>query len=63
MVIVNEDWQEGMGSSLRSGLLALSSLPKVDAVIVTLVDLPGLTAESITMNAIEVVISWYANHH
>ena len=34
-------WAEGMGASLRAGLAAL---PDVDAVLVHLVDLPGVTA-------------------
>ena len=35
------DWAEGMGASLRAGLAALP--PDVDAVLVHLVDLPGVT--------------------
>ena len=46
-VVVNEDWAEGMGSSLRAGLAALDAAAGVDAVVVTLVDLPGLTAEGV----------------
>ena len=42
-VVVNPDWAEGMGSSLRCGLRALD----VDRVIVTLVDLPGLSPEAV----------------
>ena len=37
------DWAEGMGASLRAGLAALD--PDADAVLVTLVDLPDVTAE------------------
>ena len=44
VVVVNDDWPEGMGSSLRTGLSALDVMADVDSVIVTLVDLPGLTA-------------------
>lgn len=46
-ILVNDDWPEGMGSSLRLGLQALSEQTTADAVIVTLVDLPGLTPEAI----------------
>lgn len=46
-VIVNDDWPEGMGSSLRTGLQALSEQTTADAVVVTLVDLPGLSPEAI----------------
>jgi CTP:molybdopterin cytidylyltransferase MocA len=47
VVVVNEEWPEGMGSSLRAGLSALTSMADVGAVIVTLVDLPGLTAAGV----------------
>ena len=41
--MVAADWAEGMGASLRAGLAALDG--GADAVVVTLVDLPDLTAE------------------
>lgn len=44
-VIINDEWPEGMGSSLRAGLEHLSSTDS-DRVLVTLVDLPGLTADA-----------------
>ncbi|BCJ41979.1 4-diphosphocytidyl-2C-methyl-D-erythritol synthase [Actinoplanes ianthinogenes] len=43
-VVVNPDWASGMGSSLRAGLAALSG---EDAVVVLLVDMPGVTAEAV----------------
>lgn len=46
-VVVNGEWSEGMGSSLRTGLAQLDSAADVDAAVVTLVDLPGLTAEGV----------------
>ena len=46
-VVVNADWPEGMGSSLRAGLAALSQRPEPDAVVVTLVDLPGMTPAAV----------------
>ena len=42
-VVVNDDWPQGMGSSLRAGLAHLATLDDVDRVLVTLVDLVGLT--------------------
>ncbi|GAA1659477.1 NTP transferase domain-containing protein [Catellatospora bangladeshensis] len=45
LVVVNEDWPSGMGSSLRAGLAALPA--QVDAVVVLLVDTPGITAEAV----------------
>ncbi|MFN8169233.1 MAG: nucleotidyltransferase family protein [Candidatus Nanopelagicales bacterium] len=46
-VVVNDGWTEGMGSSLRAGLGSLEALPDVDRAVVTLVDLPGLTAAAV----------------
>ncbi|MDP9796464.1 nicotine blue oxidoreductase [Catenuloplanes nepalensis] len=46
-VIVNDDWPIGMGSSLRAGLTALAARPEVDAAVVLLVDLPGMTAAGV----------------
>jgi CTP:molybdopterin cytidylyltransferase MocA len=45
LVVVNPDWPTGMGSSLRAGLAALPD--QVDAVVVLLVDTPGITAEAV----------------
>lgn len=44
--VENPDWAQGMGSSLRVGLAALSEMD-ADEVIVTLVDLPGLTSPAV----------------
>ncbi len=41
-VVVAEDWREGMGASLRAGLRSLSA---GEAALVTLVDLPDVSAE------------------
>ena len=43
-VVVAEDWDEGMGASLRAGLRSLADSPD-DAVVVSLVDLPDLVPE------------------
>ena len=55
-VLANRDWESGMASSLRTGLDGLRGWPVVagrwgggaiDAVLVTLVDMPGMTAEAL----------------
>ncbi|MCE7082068.1 NTP transferase domain-containing protein [Streptomyces sp. ST2-7A] len=40
-IVVNPEWERGMGSSLRAGL---TPPPAADAVLVTLVDQPGIGA-------------------
>ncbi|HET8661914.1 MAG TPA: nucleotidyltransferase family protein [Micromonosporaceae bacterium] len=48
VVVVNEAWTTGMGSSLRAGLEALaSSSPDVDAAAILLVDTPGVTPAAV----------------
>jgi nicotine blue oxidoreductase len=46
ITVVNADWATGMGSSLRLGLDTLVGT-EAEQVVVTLVDLPGLTAEAV----------------
>lgn len=46
VVTVNPAWEEGMGSSLRAGLAALSG-SDADAALVLLVDQPGIGAEAV----------------
>ena len=41
-VVLNPDWESGMGSSLRAGLAALPA--DADAALVSLVDLPDVTS-------------------
>ena len=43
VVVVNDQWAAGMGSSLRTGLAAVADLG-ADAVVVALVDQPHVTA-------------------
>ena len=44
LVLANRDWETGMASSLRTGLDGLRGLPmSVDAALVLLVDMPGMT--------------------
>ncbi|WP_182113216.1 MULTISPECIES: NTP transferase domain-containing protein [unclassified Actinotalea] len=45
-VLVAADWEGGMGASLRAGLRALADTPAA-AVVVTLVDTPGLTSAAV----------------
>jgi CTP:molybdopterin cytidylyltransferase MocA len=45
-LVENEGWKSGMGSSLRTGLEALGATD-ADAVVVLLVDTPGVTAEAV----------------
>jgi CTP:molybdopterin cytidylyltransferase MocA len=47
-VLANKDWETGMASSLRTGLDGLRGWPgRVDAALITLVDMPGMTAEAL----------------
>ena len=46
-VIINDQWVDGMGSSLRAGLRVLLENPKYLDVVISLVDLPGMTSEAI----------------
>lgn len=43
-VALNEDWHEGMSTSLRAGLQAVVPLAGVDAALIHLVDLPDVGA-------------------
>ena len=44
-VLANQEWESGMASSLRTGLDGLRGWPgRVDAALVLLVDMPGMTA-------------------
>ena len=44
-VVMNDDWHTGMASSLRTGLAALPAT--ADAVVISLVDQPGIVAEAV----------------
>ena len=47
-VLANRDWESGMASSLRTGLDGLRGWPgRIDAVLVTLVDMPGMMPEAL----------------
>jgi CTP:molybdopterin cytidylyltransferase MocA len=52
-VLANRDWETGMASSLRTGLDGLRGWPgRIDAVLVTLVDMPGMTPEALRALAV-----------
>ncbi|WP_234334882.1 nucleotidyltransferase family protein [Streptomyces sp. NRRL S-118] len=46
VLVDNPDWERGMGSSLRAGLASLAG-SGADAVVVSLVDQPGIGAEAV----------------
>ena len=47
-VLANRDWESGMASSLRTGLDGLRGWPgRVDAALLLLVDMPGMTPEAL----------------
>jgi len=51
-VLANKDWETGMASSLRTGLDGLRGWPgRVDAALVLLVDMPGMTPEALRLLA------------
>ena len=49
IVVANKQWETGMASSLRTGLEGLRGLPgtAIDAALVLLVDMPGMTAAAL----------------
>ncbi|MFG1810348.1 NTP transferase domain-containing protein [Streptomyces sp. NPDC049040] len=48
LLVDNPHWPEGMGSSLRAGLASLASVrPRPDAVVIALVDQPGVGAAAV----------------
>ncbi|WP_425547796.1 nucleotidyltransferase family protein [Actinocorallia longicatena] len=47
LIVPNAHWRDGMGSSLRAGLEALP--PDCPAVVVTLVDQPGIGPEAVRL--------------
>ena len=48
-VLANKEWETGMASSLRTGLEGLRGWPgRIDAALILLVDMPGMTAEALT---------------
>ena len=52
MVLANQDWETGMASSLRTGLDGLRGWPgRVDAALLLLVDMPGMTPDALARMA------------
>ena len=51
-VLANKDWETGMASSLRTGLEGLRAWPaRVDAALILLVDMPGMTPAALARMA------------
>ncbi len=50
-VIENSEWTSGMASSLRAGLNYMSDIEEIESVVISLVDLPGLTSEAVKVIA------------
>src|SRR4051794_39226947 len=52
VLLANRDWETGMASSLRTGLDGLRGLPgRIDAALVLLVDMPGMTPAALARMA------------
>jgi molybdenum cofactor cytidylyltransferase/nicotine blue oxidoreductase len=50
--LANADWETGMASSLRTGLDGLRGWPgQIDAALITLVDMPGMTPAALARMA------------
>lgn len=47
VVVPNDQWESGMASSLQAGLAAVAKDPAIARVVITLVDLPGMTAAAV----------------
>ena len=68
-IVINSNWQSGMGSSLKTGLNhLLTQAPSTDAVIMLVCDQPGITPDHLQALAQKyragkspIVASWYAN--
>ncbi|GIF09313.1 nucleotidyltransferase family protein [Actinoplanes siamensis] len=45
--VINPEWATGLGSSLRAGLASLAADASVDAAVILLVDMPGVTAGAV----------------
>jgi len=41
-IVVNSDWQNGMGTSLKKGMASLTRTPMADKVLITVCDMPGV---------------------
>ena len=62
-IIINDQWAQGMGSSLRAGLLTLLENPKYLDVVISLVDLPGMTSaaiQSVSTSASEIAMGSFS---
>jgi nicotine blue oxidoreductase len=64
-VIVNENWQDGMGSSLKIGLEHISKNTAATDVTISLVDLPGMTPDAIrevVQSSHDIVVGTFAGN-
>jgi CTP:molybdopterin cytidylyltransferase MocA len=62
-ILINENWASGMGSSLQTGLAHLNSQADIEEVVVSLVDLPGLTSAAVlrvVQSPGEIVVATYS---
>lgn len=62
-VIVNENWQDGMASSLKIGLEHISKNTAATEVTISLVDLPGMTPDAIrevVQSSHDIVVATFA---
>ncbi len=48
VVVVNSDWEEGMGSSIRAGISALAGRPEIRGALLLTCDQPLLTSSLVT---------------
>jgi molybdenum cofactor cytidylyltransferase len=48
VILHNADWRAGMGTTLSLGIAAFRELPQVESVLVTVVDQPHVSAESLS---------------
>lgn len=46
-VVINSEWESGVGSSLRAGLKHIKDNSTADRVVISLVDMPGVTPEAL----------------
>ena len=45
-IVTNPEWDRGMGTTIRAGAQAIGMYPEVGALILTVADSPGLSAET-----------------
>ena len=65
MPVINEEWKEGMASSIRLGVRALESARDVEGVLLMTCDQPAVTVKHLRqlMTKVEVKASHYAGRN